>query len=226
MADVTKDNRFIFNTGAWAGIFLIAMIPVQIFMFIKFPPPETVSGIFEAFNSNVFLGLINTDILYVITNIIMIAVYTALYYLLHGEDGEKTAVLGLIFTIAGVAAFISSSPSFTMMNLAEKYLSAPDDSVRNLYLAAGEGAMAGLTGSAYVMYYFMNAAGLLLLSYSMVLNKGFSKVIITAGFASGFFMLIPSSFGAVGMAFSFLSLIPYTVWIILLTGMFFKRLKG
>lgn len=226
MADVTKDNRFIFTAGAWAGIFLIAMIPAQIFMFIKFPPPDTVSGVFEAFNTNVFLGLVNTDIMYVITNVIMLAVYASFYYVMRGQDGEKTAVLGLIFIVAGVAAFISSSPSFTMMNLAEKYLSVQDDSLRNLYLAAGEGAMAGLTGSAYVVYYFMNAAGLLLISYSMILNKGFSKTIIAAGFASGFFMLIPSSFGAVGMAFSFLSLIPYTVWIILLTKIFFKKIKG
>ncbi|MBN2755020.1 MAG: hypothetical protein JXR81_09205 [Candidatus Goldbacteria bacterium] len=226
MADVTKDNRFIFTAGAWAGIFLIAMIPAQIFMFIKFPPPETVSGVFEVFNANVFLGLVNTDILYVITNVIMLAVYASFYYIMRGQDGEKTAVMGLIFIIAGVAAFISSSPSFTMMNLADKYFSAPDDSARNLYLAAGEGAMAGLTGSAYVVYYFMNAAGLLLISYSMILNKGFSKTIIAAGIASGFFMLIPSSFGAVGMTFSFLSLIPYTVWIILLTKIFLKKIKG
>ena len=63
---------------------------------------------------------------------------------------------------------------------------------------------------------------LLLFAYALIKSHKFKKSVGLWGLASGFFMIVPSSAGVLGMIFSLLSLIPWVVFITLL--MFnFKR---
>jgi hypothetical protein len=76
--------------------------------------------------------------------------------------------------------------------------------------------MASYTGTASNVYYVLNTICLLLFSYSILKSSQFKKSVGLWGLASGFFMIIPSSAGLIGMVFSLLSLIPWMVFIALL----------
>jgi hypothetical protein len=106
-----------------------------------------------------------------------------------------------------------------MLTLSTKYFNAlPAD--QTIFLAAGEALLAGYTGTSFDTYYVLGAITLLIFSYSVFKSKYFSKAAGVWGLASGVLMIIPSSAGTVGMIFSLLSLVPWIVFVILLTKSF------
>jgi hypothetical protein len=57
---------------------------------------------------------------------------------------------------------------------------------------------------------------MLIVSFVMLRSNKFGKVVSYFGIASGVLALVPPTVGTIGMAFSFASLIPMTVWLILI----------
>jgi hypothetical protein len=49
-------------------IFMLILIPLQIVVFVLFPPPDSVVGYFELFQNNWFVGLLDLDFIYIINN--------------------------------------------------------------------------------------------------------------------------------------------------------------
>ena len=68
------DYRPLFKLTNFLIIIMLLIIPLQIIIFSLYPPPNTVEGFFELYKSNVFLGLLSLDFLYLINNTIMIGV--------------------------------------------------------------------------------------------------------------------------------------------------------
>jgi len=101
-----------------------------------------------------------------------------------------------------------------MLTLSHQYFQAlPQQQL--IYLAAGEAVMAGYTGTSFDVYYVLSTICLLLFAYAIFKSPKFKKSVGLWGLVSGFFMIIPSSAGMVGMIFSFLSLIPWVVFRVL-----------
>jgi uncharacterized membrane protein (GlpM family) len=111
-----------------------------------------------------------------------------------------------------------------MLTLSQHFFSAQQiDQVK--YLAAGEALMAGYTGTSFNVYYILNAITLLMYSLAMLKSSCFKKSIGCWGIASGVLMIVPSSAGIVGMIFSLLSLIPWIVFVFMITKYFSKKSK-
>jgi len=154
------------------------------------------------------------DFLYLFNNIIIVVIYLALSVILYQEK-PSVVLLALILGLIGVACYYPSNPAFEMLTLSNQYfLAQPEQQI--IYLAAGEGLMAGYTGTTFDVYYVLSAISLLLFAYALIKSTKFKKSVGLWGLASGFFMIIPSSAGTLGMIFSLLSLIPWVVFIALL----------
>ncbi|HPI03741.1 MAG TPA: DUF4386 family protein, partial [Candidatus Goldiibacteriota bacterium] len=190
-----------------------------------YPPPATASGFFELFAKNTLLGLISTDLLYTVTNMLMILIYVPLYLILK-KTNASLSLLALILSVTGVAAYFSSVPAFEMLTLSGRYASATEPANQAMFLAAGETMLAQYTGTAYNAYYVLNAAALLIFAYLMIKGGAFGKTGSIAALLAGFFMIIPASAGKLGLIFSFLSLIPYAVWLVIAAKVFFKQSAG
>lgn len=76
------------------------------------------------------------------------------------------------------------------------------------------------TGTAFGVYYILNGLSLVLFSIAMIRNKVFSKKIAYIGLAAGILMLVPSTAGTVGMAFALVSLIPTSLWLVMIARRF------
>ena len=80
--------------------------------------------------------------------------------------------------------------------------------------------MAGYHGTSFDVYYVLSTICLLLFAYAIFKSPKFKKSVGLWGLVSGFIMIITSTAGIVGMIFSYLSLIPWVVFIVLLMSKF------
>jgi hypothetical protein len=208
----------LYRVAQFLALAMLLIIPLQIAIYIISPPPDTVKGFFELYQQNPFLGLLSLDFLYLFNNMIIVIVYLAIFVLLFQEK-PVVVLLAFILGIIGVACYYPSNPAFEMLTLSHQYFQAlPQQQL--IYLAAGEAVMAGYTGTSFDVYYVLSTICLLLFAYAIFKSPKFKKSVGLWGLVSGFFMTIPSSAGMVGMIFSFLSLIPWVVFIVLLMSKF------
>lgn len=214
--DQQRETSFkpLYRIAQYSALTMLILIPIQIIIFVASPPPDTVKGFFELYQYQPFLGLLSLDFLYMFTNMINVIMYITLFVLLYRQR-PVTVLLGLTIGLIGIATYYPSNPAFEMLNLSKQYfLALPEQQL--IYLAAGEALIAGYTGTAFNTYYVLSTVCLLLLSYSIYKSPTFKKSVGIWGLVSGFFMIIPSSAGLIGMIFSLLSLIPWMVFIALL----------
>lgn len=210
----------LYRIARFLALTMLIIIPLQIVIYVISPPPDTVKGFFELYHQNPFLGLLSLDFLYLFNNMIIIIVYLALFVVLYQEK-PVTVLLALILGLIGIACYYPSNPAFEMLTLSNQYFQALPEQ-QTIYLAAGEAVMAGYTGTSFDVYYVLSTICLLLFSWAIIKSTRFNKSVGLWGLASGFFMIVPSSAGMLGMIFSFLSLIPWVVFVTLLMLKFKK----
>jgi len=210
----------LYRVAQFLALTMLILIPLQIVIYVIAPPPDTVKGFFELYQQNPFFGLLSLDFLYLFNNMIIVIIYLALFVLLYREK-PVTVLLALILGLIGIACYYPSNPAFEMLTLSNQYFQALPEQ-QTIYLAAGEALMAGYTGTTFDVYYVLSTICLLLFAYALIKSHKFKKSVGLWGLASGFFMIVPSSAGVLGMIFSLLSLIPWVVFVALLVINFRK----
>ena len=210
----------LYHTGAWSSLIIVALIPVQIFFFLVWPPPATTEGWFELFLNNGLLGMISMDLLYLLTNLLLIPLYLAIYLALHRES-PSAMLLALVLGLAGVIAYTASNPCFEMLGLSQEYARASVESDRLILLAAGKAMLAAYTGTAFNVYYVLNGIFLLLSGSVMLRGQVFSRATGGWGLASGVLMAVPSTADVIGPVFALASLLPWIVFSVLVAKRLF-----
>lgn len=82
--------------------------------------------------------------------------------------------------------------------------------------------LAVYAGTAFNVYYVLNAAALLIFAVEMLRSDVFSKATGYAGLIAGILMIIPSTAGKLGLIFALASLAPWTVFSVLIARRFFQ----
>jgi hypothetical protein len=77
-------------------------------------------------------------------------------------------------------------------------------------------------GTAFDVYYVLNAAALLVMAGVMLRSPLFSRRDAGVGLAAGVLMVIPSTAGTVGLIFAIASLLPWAVFSVLVARRLFK----
>lgn len=231
----TKFNESIINEdGRWTGLYraggmaaytMLGLMIVQVIIFIVWPPPETVSGYFVQFQDNRFIGLLNLDLLYIITNVLMIVIYTALYPLMR-RTNESMMLLALVLGLTGIAIYFTSNIGFEMLALSNQYADATTEIQRVALLATGETLLALYKGTAFAVYYILSAVALLLFSIVMLRCSVFDKLTAYFALLAGILMLVPSTAGTIGLIFSLASLVPWAIWLVLFGRRMFRLTRA
>lgn len=216
--------KLLYKLAGWCALTMVILVPLQIIVYMVFPPPANVEGFFVLYRNNWLLGLLSLDLLYIINTIILIPIYIALILSLC-EVSRPAALLAAVLGIIGISAYFPSNIAFEMLTLSGKYFSADAAIQRQIIIAAGEAAMARYTGSTFNAYYILNAIVLIIISVLMLRSNIYSRIIGWSGLISGILMSIPSSFGMIGLIFSLISLIPWLIFSFLLIFKF-KELES
>lgn len=214
---ITLDSTWkpLYKIGAVAALIMVAFIPVQMIIFLGWPPPDTVSGYFMLFQHNWLLGLLSLDLLYIVDNVLVILLYLALYAALRQASKTFMAV-ALTLSLVGIAAYFASNTAFEMLSLSNQFAAATTDAQRSLSLAAGQAMLATYKGTAFDVYYVLNAVATLVISVVMLRSNIFGKVTAYVGIVTGVLMVVPSTSGTIGLYLAIVSLVPTAIWLFLI----------
>lgn len=222
---IPLDNlKVLYKIGGIMSIIMVVLIPIQMLVFITWPPPDTALDFFYLFHENWLLGLLSLDLLYILNNVLLIFVYLGLYAALRHKN-QANMLIALILGITGIASYFASTVAFEMLSLSKQFLIAESEELKIQLITAGKIMLETYKGTAFDIYYVLNAIALLIISMVMFQSKIFSKTTAIWGLISGTLMLIPTTAGNLGLSFGIASLIPWTVFSILIAKTLFKLYK-
>lgn len=203
------DVRGLLRVGGWAALGSVGLIVVQIAVFAVWPPVHTVAEVFALMNENPVVGLLSLDLLYVVNNLLVWLYYVGLGAALFPVSRSAVTVAVGLGTLQ-MAAYLASNPAVEMLTLARAQATA-DASARAALAAAGEALLTSWKGTAFLTYYFLGAIVLFVFFWLLRRSADFPPSTARWALASGVLMLVPSSFGTVGLVFALASLVPWSV---------------
>ncbi|MHB9054762.1 MAG: hypothetical protein ACYC2P_01235 [Paludibacteraceae bacterium] len=130
--------------------------------------------------------------------------------------------IALILGLIGIATYYASSVAFEMFSLSKPYGIAETPELKLQCLTSGQIMLVTYKEKAFDVYYVLNAINLLIISKVMFQDDTFSKSTAVWGLISGILMLIPTTAVTIGLTFGIASLIPWTVFSILIAKRLFR----
>lgn len=206
--------------GAWAALASVALIVIQIVLYVVWPPPETTVEFYDLLNTNPVGGLVALDTLYIVSNLLAYLLYFALAVVLW-KVSRSGVVVAVAFGVLGMAAYMASPRPVEMLALADAYGRA-GAAEQVALVAVGDGMLATWMGTAFDVYYFFNLATLLIFAILMLRSTVFTRATALWGLAAAVLMAVPSNFGTLGLVFALASLLPWAVFAILVARRLFS----
>jgi hypothetical protein len=222
-AEAEHSWHSLYAVAALSSVLMLATIPAAVVVYLIWPPPfgEDAQAWFTLYQESWLRGLLGLDLLFLLSNVLMIPLYVALFVALR-KASESLMVLALSLGFVGLASYFSSNTAFQMLILSNRYSDASTDAERASLLAAGEAMMATFEGTAFNVYYVLSAIALLLIAVVMLRSTVFSKRTAYVGLIAGLFMVIPATAGTLGVIFSMLSLIPWVLFLVMIARHFLQ----
>ena len=203
----------IVRLGQWAAVAGVALIVVQIGIYVAWPPPGTTAELYAELLSDPLRGMLALDLLYIVSNLLAYLLYLALAVVLW-RVGRSAVVVALSFGVLGMAAYLASPRPVEMLHLARAYETAgPPERVA--LLATGDGMLATWMGTAFDVYYVLNLVALLVLAVLMYRSTVFGRATAVWGLVAASLMAVPSNLGTVGLVLALASLVPWAVFALL-----------
>jgi len=216
-----NEMKKLYKIAGIATIIIVILIPIQILLFGLYPPPDTPKGFFELYNENWVLGLLSLDLLYIVNNTLIIFVYLGLFAALKRTNLEYMTI-ALAIGFIGIATYYSTTVIFEMKALSQQYMEATSTEIKEQIISSGNLLLLRYNGTAFDIYYVLNALTLIIASRVMLMDNTFSKATAIWGLIAGGLMIIPSTAGMLGLILSLVSLIPWTIFSILIAKRFFR----
>lgn len=133
------------------------------------------------------------------------------------QRARSTAAIAGLLVVLGMATHLASNPSVEMLLLAREYAVAPVAD-RPALPAAGEVLVASWRGMAFLTYHLPNGVALLLVGIALLRTRALGRSVAWWALAAGVLMLVPSTFGLLGLVMSILSLLPWCLMCVLLAS--------
>jgi Domain of unknown function (DUF4386) len=217
--------NWLYKIGGAAALFGVAIIPIQLIVFIAWGQPDTAIGWFTLFQDNKLAGLLAFELLLIVSVAVGIATTLALYIALRRVD-ESFMVIALALGLVEAVAFMLARPTFEMLYLSEGYATATTDAQRAMFLRAGEAMLATFTGTAFNLSINLFSIYFLIVSGVMLRSNIFGRVPAYMGILAAIFnwaLYIPT----IGLFLSILSVFPFLmIWNILVARRLFQLGKA
>lgn len=197
-----------------AAMLTVALIALAVGVYLIWPPPSGVAALFALLQQNPLLGLLDLDLVMVVSAALLIVLYLALYLALR-RISQSLALISLTIGLIGSALMISVNPAFSMLSLSGGYAAATTEAQRAMYLAAGQATLTNWTGTAFNVAYLFSGVTALIFSLLMLRSDLFSKVTAYAGIVTGALTIVPATAGTVGLWVSLVALVPTVIWLAL-----------
>jgi hypothetical protein len=214
----------LYKIAGAAAVISAVLIPIQVLVFIVWPPPSSVVGWFELLQTSPLVGLIDLDLLLVIDNLLLVPIYLALYFVLR-RTSESTMLLVAVLGLLVSAMIVASNPAFGMLILSNRYAAGASAGVWSMALGAGQVLLASWEGTAFQVAYFLGATVGIAVGIVMLRSGLFSRLtayMAILGNAVAFGYYLP----AIGIYLSVFSVLFLEIWYILVACSLFQLGSG
>jgi hypothetical protein len=211
----------LYRVGGVAALIALSLLAVAIVVFIAHPPPTAVVDWFGLLQTNRLVGLVDMDLAMLLSEILLIPIFLALYVALH-RASESLMALGTTLGLVGIVLYLTSNPCFSMAALSDQYAAATTEAQRSALVAAGQATLATWTGTAYDVGYVLGGIAGLIVTLVMLHSAVFSKATAYVGIVLFALMVVPPTVGPIGLLLSFLSLVPLAIWYVLIARGLFR----
>ncbi len=214
-ATVDSGYRLLFRLGGVAALATVALTFLQVVLGIVWPPPDfaptaaIAESMLRMVETSPVRAFVTLDGLMVIDYVMLGVVYLALYAALRRRS-PSLVTLGVGLALIAITLYFAVNPSITMFALGAQYALAPEGIV-----PAAQAALAAFEGTAFIVHYIVMGVAGILVSMAMLRGTEFSRATAVAGILQGAMMLVPVTFGTIGLVFALGSLIPFVVWFVL-----------
>ncbi len=218
------DGRWgwLYKIGGAAAVFSVAIIPIQLIIFVVWGQPATALGWFDLFQNNEFAGLLAFEILFVVNAAVGIATILALYVALR-RTSESLMAIATVLGLVEAVAFIVARPALEMFYLSNQYTDASTDAQRAALLAAGEAVIATFHGTAFHVGINLFSIYYLIVPIVMLRSNIFGRVTAYTGIVAAILnwgLYVP---GGLGLILGTLSVVPFlAIWLILVARKLFQ----
>lgn len=222
---IDSPYRSLYWLGGAAAVFNILLIPIQLVVFINWPPPETTKEWFSLFQQQPLVALLSFEFLFVVSAVIGITTMLSLYYILR-ENNPPLMALALVFSLLGALAMTIARPAIEMLYLSGQYAAALNETQQVQFLAAGEVMLALYKGTTFHVSYNLANINLVIVPLVMLRSRSFNKVTAYMGLLAGilgFGIYLPK----IGLTLSILSVMPfYLLWNAMIARRLFQLARG
>jgi hypothetical protein len=206
-ASVQQSAPTIYRIAAASILTMFVVVAAQIAVFAVSPPPTEPDGWLAVYARSPLLGFVNADGLYVLTNLLIFPLYVALWLRLRAA-APMVAGAGLAVASLSLAVYLPTNVSVELGIVASRASGATGEA-HTAAVGAVEALLARSTGTAFIVYYLLGAVALGLFGWALRVTRVWGRTAATTAIASGILMLVPSTFGTLGLIASFASLVPY-----------------
>ncbi len=217
--------RLLFRVGAVAALTTVAITLLQIVLGVIWPPPDFAPSpaiaelMLRMVNASPIRAFVTLDGLMVLDYLLLVVVYLALYSALRPRS-PSLVTLGTALALIAITLYLAVNPSITMFVLGAQYELSGDG-----VLPAAQAVLATFEGTAFIVHYVVMGVAGILVSAAMLGGTEFSRATAIAGMLQGAMMLVPVTFGTIGLVFALGSLVPFIVWF-MLVGLRLNRLAA
>jgi hypothetical protein len=203
----------LYRIGSIGALLVVALMPLQIAVFMLWPPPTKVIGWFELLQQNALVGLLNLDLALIVDYVLLAALFLALFVALRSVH-PAFAALFLVLELLAAAIYFASAVAFEMLAASALWANAASELERTTAIAAGQTLLLTWQGTAFGVSYVLAGAAMLLVGVVMLRGGPFGKVTAWSAVLGGALGLIPASAGTIGIIASLASLLPLSAWLI------------
>lgn len=223
------------SSQSWTGLLRLAavaaiasavLVPVQVAVFIVWPPPLDggAADWFALLRDNRLAGLVDLDLLLVVDNVLLIPILLALFIALR-RVRDSVMVPAIVAGFIGIIMYIATNPAIQMATLSDDYAAAVSDGTRATAVAAGETVLAIWQGTAFHVGYLLGSLAGILLGLVMLRSTNFGRatawMLILAN-AVGLGLYLP----AVGVSIAVFSVLFLEIWYVLVARALWRLARG
>jgi hypothetical protein len=210
------------RVAAAAALLSALFIPVQIAVFVAWPPPlgGTAADWFALLREHRLAGLIDLDLLLVADNVLLMPILLALYVALR-RAYPSVMLLAVAMGFASVGMYIATNPAVQLAVLSNQYAAATTDAERETATSAGAAMLAMWQGTAFHAGYLLGSTAGILLGAAMLRGGVFSRLtgwLAIAGNAMGLGLYIPT----VGVFIAVFSVLFLEAWYVLIAARLYR----
>lgn len=224
-ADANSGDRAwkpLYRVGGAVGLSVVVLSLIQVIAFIASPPPSTVIGYFTLFHTNALLGLLDLNLLSLVTYALLIPMVLALYAALR-RAGQSFMIIATSLALLGIATYFASNTAFEMLSLSSQYEAASTEAQRSLTLAAGQAMLAIYQGTAFDVSYVLLTVASLIISVVMLRSTVFGKGTAWVGMLTNALSLLAGGFfvPAIDVVLVLIAGVGSLIWFLLVAHRFF-----